>query len=107
LLAIVEELLVKAMNNKILKCTDENINMNFLYVFFCLVKYIFSFGCARMCLRSKIYGPLLLSFFFAISKSHENEEEASLYLSDGNSIRFILNMICVRMANLRKAVENG
>lgn len=32
LLAIVEELSPKAMNNKILKCTDENINMNFLYV---------------------------------------------------------------------------
>lgn len=48
----------------------------------------------------------LFLLFVAVSKSHEIGE-MSLFLFDGDKIRFILNMICVRMANLWKAVENG
>lgn len=33
--------------------------------------------------------------------------ETSLFRFDEDRIRFVSNMICVEMGNLRKAVENG
>lgn len=54
--------------------------------------------------RIKHFPSLFLSF--AATKSTSNWR-TSLFLFDGDKIRFILNMICVQMANLGKAVENG
>lgn len=59
-----QSFLPKAMNNKILKSSDENINMNFLYVGFCSGCYrsensLFALLSAACALAKKIYGPIL------------------------------------------------
>lgn len=101
------ELLPKAMNNKILKSTDENINMNF---FLPLARWLrCSLACAKhsplflvrwLCLRWKIYGPILWGkrentrarankHFASIAGGAESGgAETSLFLFDGDRNSF-------------------
>lgn len=103
------------MNNKILKSSDENINMIFFHVGFlgcCPIPQLFS-ACA---LAQEIYGPIYdtkrIKHFHHCDQSsmfllfrHIQNEKASLFLFDWDEIHSILNIN--GMANLRKAVEDG
>lgn len=112
------ELLAKAMNNKVLKSTDENINMNFLYVCFGWKRKTFLCSCV---LEGKFMDQFMVQnvqnisitvsfvfFSFSLRFASKSHFEWSRRRNECSSWekREILNMICVHMANLWKAVKN-
>lgn len=81
------ELLPKAMNNKILKSTDKNINMKFLYVcwqmFLLLSLSLFSCSCACV-LKEEFMEQFYCSK--RIKHFYQNHVETSLFPLDGDRL---------------------